>query len=706
MGGIKVVFRVATDQSPLQFHNQKGIGYVSAEASNGASVILSYNSAGSTRPWYKTLYVRIAGNYMKEGDTLTIYFGDKRFGSPGFKLQTFCEDTFEFRVFVDLFSTNEYIQLQHSPEISIIPGPPRKWKAILPTLREPKEIFNMFIIPEDKWGNPSNKANEEIFLIPNFDIINLPQKILIKPGQFGVVIKNLSSQDEGILRIDVYNKDMELLTRSNQMALVRNLKYRHYWGDLHGQSEETIGTNSAKSYFEFARNKAFLDIVGHQGNDFQIDESFWAELNRLNAIYNEPGHFITIPGYEWSGNTAVGGDRNIWYYKEMCPILHSSYIQIPDDSYKDYLCITAKELFNILSKYHENVVVSAHAGGRFSDIKTYHDGKIEHSIEIHSSWGTFEWLLHDAFKMGYRIGIIANSDDHKGRPGASYPGRSIFGSYGGLTCFLMEYLNRKSLFEAIKRRHHYATTGERIFLKIFTNFNSESTLFERDPNYFNCKGIPTRKAIIGDIIQTKENEVLLLIEILGTAPIERVEIFNGLELIETIHPYTQNDLGNRIRVIWSGAEFRGRRRNVHWKGSVHLINNTIKKFRPINFWNVDAPLQCKNKNELLWHVVTSGNFVGFDIWLEDKKNGKINFESNQISFEIPISKIDYNDICYNIGGIEKKVVIFRLPDTNHHNQINITRKIPIKQNGDTKLYIRVTQEDGHRAWSSPIYIFK
>ena len=27
-------------------------------------------------------------------------------------------------------------------------------------------------------------------------------------------------------------------------------------------------------------------------------------------------------------------------------------------------------------------------------------------------------------------------------------------------------------------------------------------------------------------------------------------------------------------------------------------------------------------------------------------------------------------------------------------------------NGDTRLYIRAQQEDGHRLWSSPIYLFR
>ena len=67
--------------------------------------------------------------------------------------------------------------------------------------------------------------------------------------------------------------------------------------------------------------------------------------------------------------------------------------------------------------------VIAHVGGRYADLHQAHDGRIERTGEVHSAWGPFEWLLHDAFAQGYRVGVVCHSDDHKGRPGASHPGR-------------------------------------------------------------------------------------------------------------------------------------------------------------------------------------------------------------------------------------------------------------------------------------------
>jgi len=44
------------------------------------------------------------------------------------------------------------------------------------------------------------------------------------------------------------------------MKIVNSAPFRHFWGDLHAQSGETIGTNPAADYFAYARDKAFLDL--------------------------------------------------------------------------------------------------------------------------------------------------------------------------------------------------------------------------------------------------------------------------------------------------------------------------------------------------------------------------------------------------------------------------------------------------------------
>src|ERR1700756_217325 len=94
-------------------------------------------------------------------------------------------------------------------------------------------------------------------------------------------------------------------------------------------------------------------------------------------------------------------------------------------------CYTAGALFSAMSEAKEDAVVIAHVGGRYADLAVAHDGRLARAVEIHSTWGTFEWLLHDAFELGHRPGIVCHSDDHKGRQGATMPGASTFGAIGG-----------------------------------------------------------------------------------------------------------------------------------------------------------------------------------------------------------------------------------------------------------------------------------
>src|ERR1700736_3510661 len=174
----------------------------------------------------------------------------------------------------------------------------------------------------------------------------------------------------------------------------------------------------------------------------------------------------------------MGGDRNIFFRREGRPIRRSSHILVEGQT-STHAIYTADELFRALEG--EDAVVIAHVGGRYADIQAAHDGRIERTVEVHSTWGTFEWLLHDAFDLGYRPGIVCHSDDHKGRPGATRPGASTFGAIGGLTCYLMPELTRDALFAALRARHHYGTTGARIFIDLRGMFDAAVTGFAEDP---------------------------------------------------------------------------------------------------------------------------------------------------------------------------------------------------------------------------------
>ena len=188
------------------------------------------------------------------------------------------------------------------------------------------------------------------------------------------MFEGLSVAQPGVLRIRVRDAGGAMVAESHPLV-IRHGPYGGYWGDMHGQSGESIGITTSRQYFDFARNKAFLDATGHQANDFQVNNAFWAFLNELTAAYHQEGTFVTLPGYEWSGNTAVGGDRNVYFRTEGRQIHRSSHALLTDRSDLNTDAPDARRLFDMLAD--EDCVVYAHVGGRYADITYAHDGRLE-----------------------------------------------------------------------------------------------------------------------------------------------------------------------------------------------------------------------------------------------------------------------------------------------------------------------------------------
>ena len=702
-GALRIVFRFSLDIGGLQTTDPAAKNYVSAKTGNGAKLTLTYNRSGHMRPRDRALTVFIADGFLSEGDTITVVFGDTSAGSPGMQLQTFCESAFEFKVLVDIYATGHFVPLPDTPTIRIIPGPPAHWRAILPTLRRTGEVFSLGLRADDDWGNPSCNETETLRIESNLPIENLPDQIIFPIGQRSLRIDNIVAQNEGIYRIRVYNDQNEHLVDANPIV-VQNDSLNAYWGDLHGQTGETAAVDTAEEYFTFARDLAFLDVTSHQGNDFQIKNNFWAQLNQLTAEFDQKNRFVTFPGYEWSGNTCIGGDHNVFFRHEGRSIRRSSHALVEDQSDIDSDAPTLRELFTALAD--EDCVVYAHVGGRYANTAYAHDPRIETAMEIHSAWGTFEWLLTDGFSLGHRCGVVCNSDDHKCRPGASHPGAADFGTYGGLTCFLTSDLSRDSIFDCLRKRHHYGTTGNRLHLDTRVRFKTSANFYELDPNVYESSPKVVSEIMMGDIAQTNDGVVDLFVEAVAHTPIERVEVLNGNEVVETLRGYDSSELGNRFRIVWGGAKYRGRGRKVRWTGKMRLKNARIIRFERINAWNPEKLFEQRSDKEVVWDSITTGNFVGFDIWLDNVSNGQMVLETNYVGTTLSLDEIGLKDTIFEADGLERRLRVYRMPQINNVFEIRDTVPVVLKPKGDNPLWVRVTTDDGYNAWSSPIFVYK
>jgi hypothetical protein len=699
-GMVKISWRTTSDMSKPQFDKPAAPNFTTVEASNGAKLDVWFDRL-NIRPYANTLLIRVGRGYLRAGDTLTVRMGDRRQGSPGYRLQTNCEARVELKTSIDAFATYEFTELPEQPAFALVPGPATHWKAIWPSLAVVGEPFRLAIVAEDAWGNPTSEAKRTLALVPSHPIRGLPQTVAIERGDGPRVLDDLVAEAAGDLDLRLMADGQEL-ARANPLRVVAAAPLRRYWGDLHGQSGETIGMGSAESYFRYARDLAFIDMVGHQGNDFQITDAFWAELNRLTAAFDAPGRFVCLPGYEWSGNTGMGGDRNIFFRREGRPIRRSSHILVEGQT-SSRAVYTADELFRALAG--EDGVVIAHVGGRYADIKCAHDGRLERSVEVHSTWGTFEWLLHDAFEKGYRVGVVCHSDDHKGRPGATKPGASTFGAIGGLTCYFMPELTRDALFEALRRRRHYGTTGTRLFLDLRATFERPVTGFSEDPQVAGGKEFTVREASMGDIIRPGSVPMRLEVEAIGTVPIERLDVLHGAKVVQTARPFTAADLGRRVRVTWQGAEYRGRGRETMWQGKLRLSGNRFARFAPVNFLNPERKVEETSAGTALtWTSVTTGNLAGIDLWLETSRRGTLALDTNVVSGEVDLTTLADGTVTFDGGGLDRRISVYRLPEQDWSRHLAVDHIATFPGGADVPVYVRVTQSDGHQAWSSPIYL--
>ena len=700
-GGIKVGFRFASDMSKLQFDDPTAEGYTTIEASNGATLDVKQEFKRNIRPWSKSLYIGITEHFLAEGDTITIRIGDNRQGSPGVRIQTFCEADHLFQFFIDAIATYDYVPLPNSPSIAIVPGKPNEYRGFLPTRVAVGEPFRLCLKADDIWGNPSDQV-EKTLTLEGDGIDGLPASVTFKKGEFAAIVEGLTASTARTVKIK-FQSGGNITGETNPLLVADKPELLHFWADIHGQSNETLGTNTALDYFTFGRDKAFLDVCAHQGNDFQITEEFWQELNRITKDFDQPGSFVAIPGYEWSSNTAVGGDRNVFYRQEGEIMHRSSHMQVPDRRDDETDAYNAHDLFRKLDG--KDVVVMAHCGGRYANIGFAHDGRMETAMEIHSAWGTFEWLVADALEAGHRIGVVANSDGHKGRVGASYPGASFFGAYGGLTCYIAPRLDRDAIFEAMRARHHYGTTGTRLYMDVQVSADGGIQRYDRDPALFeDAKASNANSLMMGDIAAVKAGKATVSASVIGSAPIQKIELRDGLDVLETWHSYGEADLGRRIRIQFEGAKYRGRARALAWEGNLRVKGNAIERSQQFNCWNPERGVKDSNGESLSWSLVTTGNFNGFDLWLKDRDAGEITIFTPYGDVTIDIDSVGFEPRVHFQGGLERCMKVYSLPDEMTRTEVTLEREITLHKDRDTRPWLCVTQIDGHQAWSSPVYV--
>ena len=248
-----------------------------------------------------------------------------------------------------------------------------------------------------------------------------------------------------------------------------------------------------------------------------------------------------------------------------------------------------------------------------------------------------------------------------------------------------------------------APTGSRIDLEVTARFDQFALLYPRDPRHFDVEPIEARAAMMGDIARVGDYQVVLEVNVNAPAPVERVDILNGGELIHTSRNYSADDLGQRVRIYWQGAEYRGRGRNTRWYGTINAISAEIRSMTPVNHWNHERLLNLQSGDRVEFDAVTSGNFAGVDLTLSNA-DAELALKTNLVCGQVCLAELGLEDAVLDAGGLERQIRIRRLPDELHDPTIHVSLPLDLVRGDDHAIWVRVTTLDGHQAWSSPIYL--
>ena len=482
--------------------------------------------------WWITAVVEDAP--LAGEDRIVLTYGNPQFVGRGVRVQTFPEDGLTISVYVDP-GDGHWIRPGGAPiEIDVISGAPARANVVVPSVISEPVSSVRIALTDVCHCRPNGDLPKALFLrdeqwrrmgTAQFSDVSAVEVVLEKNP--GAILNRVSLTD---------SKGETVWGVSNPCIMQDEDGLQLFWGDLHAQSEyhvmhsqkkdarqpgwsKGISCGTPDDVYQYARDVSLLDFVAitDQG---AITGVGWEILQEKAIEYDRPGEFVTFKAYE-AGSPV--GHRNV-YFRE-------ATVELAQDAE------TFSYMPNFLYQYYrgrKDVMMIPHHVKTWTDW-SFHDPDLEPVMEVYSCWGQSEEPSLDLWdkgmtpgagaweilKQGYRLGMIASSDNHVGLPGRSYPhDRQVHTPFpGGLAAVWAPELTREAIFDALVQRRCYGTTGVRIILS------------------FTLNGQP-----MGGILESRRNrprEIYAYIR--GTDAIDRVEVVRNGEVVKTRRPRSRSE---------------------------------------------------------------------------------------------------------------------------------------------------------------------
>ncbi|MGD8885816.1 MAG: hypothetical protein PVF34_09340 [Gammaproteobacteria bacterium] len=726
---MKATFKFYSDWALFQTSDPAGANYVSAEYQAGPlaqgqspatvqSLKVRFDQKGHERPFQKAVIVDTVDGFLKPGDHIIIRLGDRRFGGPGTRIQTFVEKDFRFRCYVDPLGTSRFCAIPGDIVFDVMPGAPAQLQLTAPRLVRTGEKLTLRVRAEDNWGNTCwdlDGARVHVTgLIEGASVFET--SATLQPNGWAIAqLDDVPTQHTGELEIHAAIPDHPAVPGARcYIQFDKDLPYpRSYFGDLHVHSDDTVGTNNTTYNLTYGRDVAGLDVLGYTANDFQITKQRWDNAVELINELNRDGEFVCYPGTEWCGNSCAGGDHNVVF-------LHDDKPRFPfdedgnvcrsfewnEDMSSDQIEPGAWPLEELWATYIDNPeghLLMPHVGGRRCNLDWHHP-VLEKLVEIESAWGHFPWLYEEVMRRGYKLGASANGDEHRGRCGGGVPGTAVFGTKGGLTGIIAQRLDRKTIGEALRARHTWATTGERL-----VGLTSCGKYIQGDE--FDASG----SANIG-------------YRFLGDAGWDEIAAYDHTGCFWRRNLQEESGYSDRrIRLRWGGARIKDRYRWADWKGTITITNGIVNSFNAHGFEHDEETCGRVSPTTIRFRSDTYGDADAIDLDVSNLEHCTIRVEGTIDGYVKVGNPLDGNPFVHcptfsweitgqelmaggalrkELGGADLFLALERLSDRAMPRDVSGTLEVEPSNgpHGFRPVYLAARQVDDGKVWTSAMFI--
>lgn len=732
-GWLKATFKFYSDWALFQTSDPTAANYISAEyhaapllpgqsPATVQALNVRFDQKGHERPYQKAVIIDVVDGYLNAGDRIIIRLGDRRRG-PGTRVQTFAEDNFRFRLYVDPLGTSRFVAVPGDIAIDIYPGAAADVLLNGPRFVQPGEPAPFRLSLQDRWGNACRDigTHGDAALYARVIAYDAQGKrvyereaILPSTGFATCALDDLPTT-AGTLRI-VADVPARPRVRAAEVYLTVDAALpapRSFYADLHVHAHDTVGTNSPAYNTQYARDIGGIDVLGYTANDFQITDANWQLGVEAVERFNEPGRFVVYPVQEWCGSSTAGGDHNVVFLGDERPGFpynargeHNRTLVWNEDMKGNAVELgrwPVEELWDAYADAADDHLVMPHVGGR-RYIPDWHHPQLERLVEIASTWGHFGWLYHDVISRGYQLGVAASGDEHRGRPGGGAPGVQVFGVHGGLTGVLAPSLDRRTIGRALRARRTWATTGE------------HSALLVRSGEHWQ-----------GDAF-THSGPATLDYRLLGNAGWEYVAAYDHSGRIWERNLHEELGFAERlIRVRWGGARIRDRYRWAAWRGRIRILNGTIHNFGAYGFEHIEESAWRDGVTDIAFSSDTYGDADSIEIDVSNLAQARIIVEGTidgfvkvgdplagnpfahapNFRFEISgAALLERGHSTHALGGTELFVAVERL--TDKPLPVDLAGSLEIAPEnapfGFRPVYLFGRQRNDSKVWSSAQFI--